>query len=56
MKKGIALLTAMLFAAGLLVGPVCEKVFAKDMKIAYVDLAKVFDEYSKTKDSEKGRH
>ncbi len=53
MKKGIALLTAMLFAAGLLVGPVCEKVFAKDMKIAYVDLAKVFDEYSKTKDSEK---
>jgi Skp family chaperone for outer membrane proteins len=27
--------------------------FAKEYKIGYVDLAKVFDEYSKTKDSEK---
>ena len=53
MKKGIVVLTVMLFAVGLLAGPVCEKAFAKEMKIAYVDLAKVFDEYSKTKDSEK---
>jgi len=53
MKKGIVLITAALFAAGLFAGPACEKVFAKDMKIAYVDLAKVFDEYKKTKDSEK---
>ena len=53
MKKGIVLLTALLFAAGLFVSPVCEKAFAKELKIAYVDLAKVFDEYKKTKDSEK---
>ena len=53
MRKSIAILTAVLFAAGLFVGPVCEKVFAKELKIGYVDLAKVFDEYKKTKDAEK---
>jgi outer membrane protein len=53
MKRGIVLLTVLLFAAGLFAGPVCEKAFAKELKIAYVDLAKVFDEYKKTKDSEK---
>ncbi|MFA6321597.1 MAG: OmpH family outer membrane protein [Candidatus Omnitrophota bacterium] len=53
MKKGIALLTVALFVAGLFVGPLCEQVFAKDSKIGYVDLAKVFDEYKKTKDAEK---
>lgn len=53
MKKSIVLLTAVLFAAGIFAGPVCEKAFAKELKIGYVDLAKVFDEYKKTKDSEK---
>ncbi len=53
MRKGMVLLTAMLFAAGLFAGPISEKAFAKEMKLAYVDLAKVFDEYSKTKESEK---
>ncbi|MDD5135867.1 MAG: OmpH family outer membrane protein [Candidatus Omnitrophica bacterium] len=53
MKKSIVLLTAVLFAAGLFVGPICEKAFAKELKIGYVDLAKVFDEYKKTKDAEK---
>ena len=53
MKKGIVVLTALLFVAGLFVGPICEKVFAKELKMAYVDLAKVFDEYKKTKDAEK---
>ena len=53
MRKSIVLLTAVLFAAGLFAGPVCEKAFAKELKIGYVDLAKVFDEYKKTKDSEK---
>ncbi|MDD3906258.1 MAG: OmpH family outer membrane protein [Candidatus Omnitrophica bacterium] len=53
MKKGIVILTAALFVAGLFAGPICEKAFAKEMKFAYVDLAKVFDEYGKTKDSEK---
>ena len=53
MKKSIVLLTAVLFAAGLFVGPVCERAFAKELKVAYVDLAKIFDDYKKTKDSEK---
>ena len=53
MKKIIVLLTAVLFAAGLFVSPACEKAFAKELKIAYVDLAKIFGEYKKTKDSEK---
>ena len=53
MKKGVVLLTAVLFAAGLFLGPVCAQVFAKESKMAYVDLAKIFDEYKKTKDSEK---
>jgi len=53
MKRIIVLLTAVLFAAGLFVSPVCEKAFAKEIKIGYVDLAKVFEEYKKTKDSEK---
>ena len=53
MRKSIVLLTAVLFAAGLFLSPVCEKAFAKELKIGYVDLAKVFDEYKKTKESEK---
>ncbi|MDD5428783.1 MAG: OmpH family outer membrane protein [Candidatus Omnitrophica bacterium] len=53
MRKSVILLTALIFAAGLFAGPACETVFAKEMKLAYVDLAKIFDEYKKTKDAEK---
>ena len=53
MKKLMVLAVAFLFAAGLLVGGIAEKAYAKDMKIGYVFMAKVFDEYYKTKDSEK---
>ncbi|MFA5143396.1 MAG: OmpH family outer membrane protein [Candidatus Omnitrophota bacterium] len=53
MKRIAVVLMAALFAAGLFAGPVCEKAFAKELKIGYVDLAKVFDEYKKTKDAEK---
>ncbi|MCX5685936.1 MAG: OmpH family outer membrane protein [Candidatus Omnitrophica bacterium] len=52
MRK-LALAVAVIFAAGLFGGIVCEKVYAKEYKIGYVDLAKVFDEYKKTKESEK---
>ena len=53
MKKLIALAVVIMFAAGLLIGGVAEKAYAKEMKIGYVLMAKVFDEYSKTKDAEK---
>lgn len=53
MRK-IALVVAALFAVSLFGGLACDKARAKDYKLAYVDLAKVFDEYSKTKDAEKG--
>jgi outer membrane protein len=51
--KRIAILVAVLFAIGLFTGMAPEKAYAKEYKIGYVDLAKVFDEYKKTKDSEK---
>ena len=49
MKK-MALVVAVAFA---FVGIFSGVASAKDYKIAYVDLAKVFDEYGKTKDAEK---
>lgn len=51
--KRIAVVVAVLFAAGLFSGIIAENAHAKELKIAYVDLAKVFDEYKKTKDAEK---
>jgi len=51
--KRIAVVMAVLFAVGLFSGLVVEKAHAKELKIAYVDLAKVFEEYKKTKDAEK---
>jgi len=55
MVRKLALAVAVIFAVGLFGGAVgsCEKVYAKEYKIGYVDLAKVFDEYKKTKESEK---
>jgi len=52
MRK-LALAIAVIFAVGLFGGGACEKAYAKEYKIGYVDLAKVFDEYKKTKESEK---
>jgi outer membrane protein len=49
MKKIVGLSIAALFVIGLL----CGNAAAKEYKIGYVDLAKVSDEYSKTKDYEK---
>jgi len=48
MKK-LALVVAALFAVSLFYGTAA----AKEYKIGYVDLMKVFDEYQKTKDAEK---
>jgi len=53
MKKLMVLAVAVIFTVGLLVGGIAEKAYAKEMKIGYVLMAKVFDEYYKTKDSEK---
>lgn len=50
MKK-IIILAAAVFVFGMLLG--VGRAYAKEYKIGYVDLAKVFDEYKKTKDSEK---
>ena len=52
MRKIAVLAVAAVFAFGLVAG-LANQAFAKEYKIAYVDLAKVFDEYKKTKDSEK---
>jgi len=50
-KKIIVLAVAAIFIAGMFFGSATAS--AKEYKIGYVDLAKVFDEYKKTKDSEK---
>lgn len=54
MRKAIVLAIAVAFAVGLFFCAAQDKVYAKEYKIGYVDLAKIFDEYKKTKDSEKG--
>lgn len=51
MGRKIVWLVAALFAVSLFSG--LAVAYAKEYKIGYVDLAKVFDEYKKTKDSEK---
>lgn len=53
MVRRIAVVVAVFFAFGLFCGIGCELVHAKENKIGYVDLAKVFEEYKKTKESEK---
>jgi Skp family chaperone for outer membrane proteins len=54
MKSRIAVLAlAIIFAAGVLIGGVSDKAYAKELKVGYVFMAKVFDEYQKTKDAEK---
>ncbi len=51
MKKFAVLVVAVIFVCGMFSG--IAQASAKEYKIGYVDLAKVFDEYKKTKDSEK---
>ena len=53
MRRVVVSAVAFMFAAGLFAGVAGEKAFAKEYKIGYADLAKVFDEYKKTKESEK---
>jgi Skp family chaperone for outer membrane proteins len=53
MRKMVAVAVAVLFAVGLFSGAVLETASAKESKMGYVDLAKVFDEFKKTKESEK---
>ena len=54
MKNRLVVLAfAVIFTAGIFIGGFAEKAYAKDTKIGYVLMAKVFDEYYKTKDSEK---
>ena len=52
MKK-LVLLVAVVFAFGLFFGTGVRCVYAKEYKIGYVDLGRVFDEYKNTKESEK---
>ncbi|MCM8761017.1 MAG: OmpH family outer membrane protein [Candidatus Omnitrophica bacterium] len=52
MGRIAVLAVAVIFAGGLLLSA-ADIALAKEYKIAYVDLAKVFDEYKKTKESEK---
>jgi len=53
MKKGIVLAVAVMFFLASFMALAGKEVYAKEYKIGYVDLAKVFDEYSKTKESSK---
>lgn len=53
MRKSVAVAVALVFAAGIFSGVAIETASAKEYKMGYVDLAKVFDEYKKTKESEK---
>ena len=53
MKRFAVLALAVIFAAGIFLGGIAEKAHAKEVKIGYVLIAKIFDEYYKTKDSEK---
>ncbi len=51
MNKITAFVVLIVFVLGIVLTP--QILFAKDLKIGYIDLAKVFDQYSKTKDSDK---
>ena len=53
MRKIMILAVAVLFFFGLFGSIIQERAYAKELKIGYVDLAKVFDEYKKTKEYEK---
>lgn len=53
MKRLMVLLVAAVFVFGLFSAVSQDRAYAKEYKIGYVDLARVFDEYKKTKESEK---
>lgn len=52
-RRMVAVVVAAMFVCGLFAGAAVTAADAKEMKVAYVDLAKVFDEYKKTKEAEK---
>ena len=52
MKKSLSFTLIVLFVAGLVLAG-AEGAFAVEAKLGYVDLAKVFDEYQKTKEFDK---
>ncbi len=52
MNKGIVLLVTVIFAASLILG-LAPEAMAKEYKIGYVDAMRVFEEFKKTKESEK---
>lgn len=54
MVRRIAVVVVCAFAIGAFIGLAPKETFAAEYKIGYVDMAKVFAEYNKTKDSEKG--
>jgi len=54
MGKKIVLAVVAVFAFSIFFGLSQERAYAKEYKIGYVDLARVFDEYKQTKESEKG--
>jgi Skp family chaperone for outer membrane proteins len=54
MKSRIVMaVSAVIFVVGIFACGMVEKAYAKELKIGYVFMAKVFDEYQKTRDSEK---
>lgn len=53
MKRLAVLAVAAVFVLGLFSAVSQDRAYAKEYKIGYVDLAKVFDEFKKTKESEK---
>ena len=53
MTKRISLIAVIVFVAAVCAASLVSDAFAKEYKIGYVDLAKVSDEYAKTKDFEK---
>ena len=54
MSKKIGLLVAVIFILGTFAVPAGQYAYAKEYKIAYADFAKIFDDYKKTKDAQKG--
>ncbi|MDP2912572.1 MAG: OmpH family outer membrane protein [Candidatus Omnitrophota bacterium] len=53
MSRSKVLAVTVLFIFGIFCGAAQGTAYAREYKIGYVDLARVFDEYKKTKDSEK---
>ncbi len=53
MNRKLVMAVAAVFIFGTVFAGLADLAYSKEYKMGYVDLAKVFDEYKKTKDSEK---